>query len=92
MAAHSVHEKDVREEAPRVGADSTATILGRLTGSLPEHYREEVTRLVHRVRDRLPPAIIEHRLDALEQHVDRRLGAIEEKIEEVLRRLAKLSR
>ena len=65
------------------------TILDRLVGSVPAQYRQEVTRVANRIRDRMPPVVIEHRIDALEQHVIERLGAIEAKVEEILRRLDK---
>lgn len=66
-----------------------SSILDRLVGSVPAQYREEVTRVAHRIRDRLPPVVIEHRLEALEKHFDERLSAIESKVEEILRRLDK---
>lgn len=65
------------------------TILDRLVGSVPAQYREEVTRVASRIRDRLPPVMIEHRIDALERHVDERLSAIEGKVETILRLLEK---
>jgi uncharacterized protein YllA (UPF0747 family) len=68
-----------------------STVLDRLVGAVPKQYRDEMTRLAHRIRDRLPPVMIEHRLDALERHVDKRLSEIEAKVEEILRRLMKPS-
>ena len=65
------------------------TFLDRLVGSVPAQYRQEVTRVATRIRDSLPPVMIEHRLDALERHVDERLTAIEGKVDELLRRLEK---
>jgi hypothetical protein len=70
-------------------ATTRTTILDRLVGSVPAPYRQEVTRVANRIRDRLPPIMIEHRIDALERHVDARLNAIEAKVEEILRRLEK---
>jgi len=67
------------------------TVLDRLVGAVPEQYRQEMTRLAQRIRDRLPPVMIEHRIDALERHVDSRLNEIEAKVEEILRRLEKRS-
>ncbi len=66
-----------------------STFLDRFVGSIPAQYRQEVTRVANRIRDRLPPVMIEHRLDALERHVDERLVAIERKLDEILRRLEK---
>ncbi len=68
---------------------SRKTVLDRLVGSIPVPYRQEVTRFANRVRDSLPPAMIEHRLDALEQHLDERLARIEGKLDELLGRLEK---
>jgi hypothetical protein len=64
-------------------------LLGRLVASVPTHYREEVTRFASRIRDRLPPIMVEHRIDALERHVDERLAHLEAKVDEILRRLEK---
>jgi hypothetical protein len=66
-----------------------STVVDRLVGVVPEKYRQEMVRFGQRIRDRLPPVMIEHRIDALERHVDGRLREIEEKIGEVLRRLEK---
>jgi hypothetical protein len=65
------------------------TVLDRLVGAVPEQYRQEITRLGQRIRDRLPPVMIEHRIDALERHVDKRLSEIEAKVEKILRLLEK---
>ncbi len=65
------------------------TLFERLVGSVPTQYRQEVTRVANRIRDSLPPVVIEHRLAALERHVDERLAGIDEKIDEILRRLEK---
>jgi len=69
-----------------------SNILDRLAGAVPERYRKELTGLAHRIRDRLPPVMVEHRMDALEIHLDRRLGEIEAKVEEILRRMDKPGR
>lgn len=61
--------------------------LERLVGSVPAQYRQEMTRVAARIRERLPPVMIEHRIDALERHVDERLAQIEAKLDELLRRL-----
>lgn len=68
------------------------TILDRLAAAVPERYRKELTLLARRIRDRLPPVMVEHRIDALESHLDRRLGEIEAKVEEVLRCMEKPDR
>ncbi len=68
---------------------SRRTILDRLVESVPVSYREEVTRVASRLRDSFPPVVIEHRLDALERHVEERLGRLEAKLDELLARLEK---
>ncbi|HEY5676548.1 MAG TPA: hypothetical protein VIR81_07185 [Myxococcales bacterium] len=68
---------------------SRSTFLDRLFGSIPAQYRQEVSRVATRIHDSLPPVMIEHRLDALEQHVNERLVAIEKKVDEILHRLEK---
>ncbi len=65
------------------------SFLDRLVGSVPAHYRQEVARVANRIRDSLPPVVLEHRLDALERHVNERLVAIEGKLDELLHRLEK---
>jgi hypothetical protein len=78
--------------APESGNGSTrTTVLGRLVEAVPEQYRQEMTRFAQRIRDRLPPVMIEHRIDALERHVDSRLSEIEAKVEKMLRLLEKRS-
>jgi hypothetical protein len=72
-----------------VSNETTHTVLDRLVEAVPEQYRQGMTRLAHRVRDRLPPAMIEHRIEALERHVDSRLSEIEAKVEKILRLLEK---
>ncbi len=67
--------------------DGRNTILHRLVGAVPAQYRQEVTRVANRIRDNFPPVMIEHRLDALERRFEERLGAIEGKLDEILRRL-----
>jgi hypothetical protein len=69
--------------------ESRNTLIDRLVGSVPAQYREEVSRVANRIRDRLPPVMVEHRIDALERHVDQRLAEIEAKVDEILRRLDK---
>ncbi len=70
-------------------ASDRLAFLDRLVGLVPAQYRQEVTRVASRIRDSLPPVMIEHRLDALERHVDERLAGIEGKIDEILRRSEK---
>ncbi len=65
------------------------TVLDRLVGSVPQQYREELARVANQIRDRLPPAMLEHRIDALEKHLDKRLGVIEAKLEAILKGLEK---
>lgn len=65
------------------------TLLDRVVASLPVQYRQGVTRVATRIRDSLPPVMIEHRLDALERHVDERLAELEAKLDEILRRSGK---
>jgi len=66
-----------------------STILDRLVGAIPEQYRREMVRLSQRIHDHLPPVMVEHRIDALERHVDQRLSALEAKVETILRLLEK---
>ncbi len=62
-----------------------ATLLDRLVASV----RQEATRITGRIRESLPPVVIEHRLEALEQHVDERLRGLEGKLDEILGALEK---
>jgi uncharacterized protein YllA (UPF0747 family) len=62
------------------------SLVDRLVEFVPSSYRTELNRAVRRLRDRLPPVMIEHRIDALERHVDRRLADMEAKLDELLRR------
>jgi hypothetical protein len=64
-----------------------ATMGERLIGAFPKAYREELARIVRAVRDRLPPVVIERRIDALERHLDRRFKEVETKLEELGRRV-----
>jgi hypothetical protein len=66
-----------------MSATEHGTVIGRLVDIVPASYRREVSRAARRLRDRLPPVVIEHRLDAM----DRRLKAIETRLDELLRRL-----
>ena len=68
---------------------SRNTFFDRLAGSVPEQYRQEVTRVANRIRDSLPPVAIERRLDALERHLTKRLAAVERKLDDILDRLEK---
>ncbi len=68
---------------------SRNTSFDRLVGWVPAQYREEVTRVANRIRDSLPPVMLEHRLDALEQHISERLSTIERKLDEMLHRMEK---
>jgi hypothetical protein len=63
-------------------------VVDRLVGVIPSSYRREVTRFARQLRDRLPPVMLEHRIDALERHVDRRFLELEKKLDDVLARLA----
>lgn len=63
------------------------TVLDRLAEVVPRSYRQEVSRMARRLRDRLPPVVIEHRIDALERHLEHRLTEVETKLDAVLRRL-----
>ena len=67
------------------------TVLDRLVGAVPEQYRQGMSRFAHRIRDRFPPVMIEHRIDALEQHVEKRLSDIEAKVDKILKQLEKRS-
>jgi hypothetical protein len=63
------------------------TMGERLIGVVPKTYREEMARIARMVRDRLPPVVIEHRIDALERHLDRRFKEVDAKLEELMRRV-----
>lgn len=76
-------DKKPRNEATR------NTILDRLVGSVPEQYRQEMSRVAGLIRDRLPPVMIERRIDALQRRFDERLGVIEAKVETILQLLEK---
>jgi hypothetical protein len=65
------------------------TLLERVTGIVPESYRDEVVRLARGVRDRLPPFVVQHRIDALERHMDRRFREVDAKLDELARRMTK---
>jgi len=64
------------------------TVLERLRAA-PKQYREGMARFAHGLREHLPPAIIEHRIEALEKHFDSRLSELEAKVDEILMRLEK---
>lgn len=64
-------------------------MLDRLRGMMPEGIQREVTRLTKRVRDRLPPVVIEHRIDVLERRMNRRLKEIEGKLDDLLHRIGR---
>ncbi len=68
-------------QSPKDTAQST--VLDRLVQSVPTQYREEMTRFANRIRDRLPPIMVEHRIDALERHLDVRLDELETKIDQL---------
>jgi hypothetical protein len=75
------------------------TALERLAAMVPKPFREgfdrlaragtslQLERFARRVRDQLPPVVIQHRIDALERHVDRRFKEMDAKLEQVLRHL-----
>ncbi len=63
-------------------------LLDRFVASIPQ-YRQEMTRVANRIRDSLPPVVLEHRLDALERHLDKRLAGVEKRLDDILRRLEK---
>jgi hypothetical protein len=65
-----------------MAANEHETVFGRLVDIVPASYRREVSRAARRLRDRLPPVVIEHRLEAM----DRRLKVIERKLDALLRR------
>ncbi len=67
-------------------ASHEATVAGRLIGAVPKGYRDELSRIARKLRDRLPPVVIERRIDALERHVDRRFKEMEAKLDELGRR------
>lgn len=68
-----------------------ASVVDRLVGVIPREYRVGMSRFVRQLRDRLPPVVLEHRIDALERHVDRRIHDLEDKLDRVLERIASKS-
>jgi hypothetical protein len=50
-------------------------------------FQDRAEEVVRQVRRRLPPVVIEHKLDLLERHVDRGFKQLDEKLDEVLRRI-----
>ncbi len=70
-----------------MSTDESTTMMDRLVSLIPGSYRREVSRIAARLRDRLPPVMIERRIDALERHVERRFTDLEAKLDEVLRRI-----
>jgi ribose 1,5-bisphosphokinase PhnN len=62
------------------------TLMERLTDLIPRSYRQAVSRFAREAADRFPPVVIQHRIEALERHLDRRLRELEGKIDELLRR------
>lgn len=65
-----------------------ASVVDRLVGVIPREYRVELSRFARRLRDRLPPVMLAHRIDALERHVDRRIRELEGKVDRVLEQTA----
>ncbi len=63
------------------------SVLDRVIASVPQHYRDGVTRFADNVRNHLPPVLLEHRIDALERHLDARLAELEAKVDRILDRL-----
>jgi hypothetical protein len=63
------------------------TAIDRLSSVIPEAYRQEITRLARGLRGRFPPVMLEHRIDALERHIDRRFKEVDAKLDELMRRV-----
>lgn len=63
------------------------TAIDRLTSVIPEAYRQEITHLARGLRDRFPPVILEHRIDARERHIDRRFKEVDAKLDELMGRV-----
>ena len=61
-------------------------VFDRLLAAIPKRYVDGVTGAARRVRDRLPPVVIEHRIEALERHIDRRFKEMEAKLDEAMKR------
>jgi hypothetical protein len=78
-----MHPNEEKEDAMA----TTATMMERLAGVVPKPYLDDAARLMRRLRDSLPPVVIVHRIDALERHFDRRIAALEAKLDETLRRI-----
>jgi hypothetical protein len=63
------------------------TAIERLTDVIPEAYRHQIARFARGLRDRFPPVMLEHRIDALERHIDRRFKEIDAKLDDLMRRV-----
>ena len=67
---------------------ATPSLADRLVELVPQSYRHELSRMVRQVRDRLPPVVIERRLDAIERRMKHGFEAIEAKLDAIERKLA----
>jgi hypothetical protein len=63
------------------------TAIERLTDIIPETYRDQIARMARGLRDRFPPIVLQHRIDHLERHIDRRFKEIDAKLDELMRRV-----
>jgi glutathionyl-hydroquinone reductase len=66
---------------------ATPTFAERLVEMVPKTYRQEITRMVRQVRDRLPPVVIERRLAAIERRMEHGFREIEAKLDAMERKL-----
>jgi hypothetical protein len=70
-----------------MSASGQATMMDRLADVIPKAYREGAVRMARLLYGRLPMVALEHRIDALERHMDRRIKEVEDKLDEVLRQV-----
>lgn len=66
---------------------ATPSLADRLVEMVPKSYRQELSRLVRQVRDRLPPVVIERRLAAIERRMEHGFKDVEAKLEAIERKL-----
>jgi hypothetical protein len=74
--------------------ETPASRVGSLIDGIAEmarSFQDRAEEAIRQVRRRLPPVVIEHKLDLLERHVDRGFKRLDEKLDEVLRRIGSMA-
>jgi phage terminase Nu1 subunit (DNA packaging protein) len=61
-------------------------LVDSAVAAVPRSVRKEVTRVVTRLRDRLPPVVIERKIDALGEELTERMRRVEDKVDALARR------